>query len=158
MRGKRYLSRGAVGWLGRPKGQVVAEQLHDEGSILVALLVQVVEVLARLVKCLAGERARVLGEAEDLIVKDAKVEGEAEPDRVRRRQVVDCEGLRRLVARQGPLSGRCLCICTRHLPHNTRSSGQKNSNIVSQSSNFTAPFVVLRFSKASHFPLVRTEP
>ena len=40
--------------LGCPQGQVVPEQLHDEGAVLVAVLAQGVQVRNGLVKGLAG--------------------------------------------------------------------------------------------------------
>ena len=41
-----------VGRVAGPQGEVVPEQLHDEGGVLVALLVQGVQLGDRIVKCL----------------------------------------------------------------------------------------------------------
>ena len=42
------LSRGVRG----PQGQVISQQLHDQGAVLVAVLVQSVQLSNRIVKCL----------------------------------------------------------------------------------------------------------
>jgi hypothetical protein len=44
------------GGVGRPEGEVVAEQLHDKRRVLVAVLVQRVELGNGLVKCLWGTK------------------------------------------------------------------------------------------------------
>ncbi|CAG8733833.1 15428_t:CDS:1, partial [Acaulospora colombiana] len=62
--------------------QVVTEQLHNEGRVLVALLRQCVELGNGIVKCLLGKMASTVGRVEYFIVKDGKVEGETEADGV----------------------------------------------------------------------------
>ena len=58
--------------------QVVAQELHDEGRVLVALLGQGVELCDRIVERLLCERACLVGAREDLVVEDGEVECEAE--------------------------------------------------------------------------------
>lgn len=70
----------------RPEGEVVAEELHDEGRVLVALLVERVELGDRIVEGLLREVARLLRLALHLVQEDGEVEREAEADRVRGRE------------------------------------------------------------------------
>ena len=70
-----------------PESQVVAQQLHDEGRVLVALLVEMVELGDGVIERLLGEVARLLVLGLDLVLEDGVVEGEAEADGVRRRQL-----------------------------------------------------------------------
>lgn len=82
--------------------QVVTEQLHDQGAVLVALLAQCVELCGRVVrkqnrpsrearasltsngiiKRLLGKVASLVGGVEDLVVEDGEVEGKTQADGV----------------------------------------------------------------------------
>jgi hypothetical protein len=66
------------------------QDIHDEGRILVRLLGQGVELGDGVVKGLLGELASLVGRVEDLVVKDGKVQGQAEADGVRG----GCEGVK----------------------------------------------------------------
>ena len=68
--------------VGGPEGEVVPQQLHDEGGVLVAVLVESVQLGDRVVESLLGQLAGLVGAVEDLVVEDREVEGEAEPDGV----------------------------------------------------------------------------
>mmetsp|Transcript_72465 Transcript_72465/g.198547 ORF Transcript_72465/g.198547 Transcript_72465/m.198547 type:complete len:261 (+) Transcript_72465:279-1061(+) len=72
--------------LRRPEGEVVAEELHDERRVLVALLVERVELRDRVVEGLLGELARLRRLPLHLVQEDGVVEREAEADRVRWRE------------------------------------------------------------------------
>ena len=61
-----------------PQGEVVAEELHDEGRVLVGLLVEGVELGDGIVEGLLGDVAGAVGAVEDLVVEDGEVEGKAE--------------------------------------------------------------------------------
>jgi len=119
--------------VGGPEGEVVAKKLHDERRVLVRLLAQRVELGDGLVESLLGEVASAIRckqgredrsgsrglrardglrgrtRVEDLVVEDREVEGQAEADGVRRRELGDSDvrgglvGLERLVGRVGPL-------------------------------------------------------
>ena len=81
-----------------PEGEVIAEELHDEGRVpgclvfdgnvgvnsLVRLLGKGVELGDSVIKGLLGEVASAVGRVEDLVVEDGKVQGETETDGVRR--------------------------------------------------------------------------
>lgn len=56
--------------------QVVSQQLHDEGGVLVALFAQGVELSDGIIKSLLGKVAGLIGRVEDLIVEDREVQGE----------------------------------------------------------------------------------
>jgi hypothetical protein len=71
---------GPVG--GGPEGQIVAQQLHDQGAVAVRLLGQGVELGDGVVKGLLGQVAGAVGRVEDLVVEDGEVEGKPEADRV----------------------------------------------------------------------------
>ena len=82
--------------------QVVAEQLHDQGAVLVTLLTQCVELCSRtvriqvpslggvrqsltgngIIKRLLGKVASLVGSVEDLVVEDGEVEGKTQADGV----------------------------------------------------------------------------
>lgn len=81
--------------------QVVAEKLHDEGAVLVALLAEGVELCGiirthsyinswtlltgnRIIERLLGEVAGLVGGVEDLVVEDGEVQGETKADGVGR--------------------------------------------------------------------------
>ena len=76
--------------IGGPQGEVVAQELHDEGRVLVRLLVEGVELGDRVVEGLLGEIARLVALLLHLVEEDRVVEREAEADRVRRRELRGC--------------------------------------------------------------------
>ena len=67
--------------VGRPEGEVVPEELHDERRVLVALLGQRVQLCDGVVEGGLGEAARAVRRVQDLVVKHRKVEGQAQPER-----------------------------------------------------------------------------
>lgn len=74
-----------LGTVGRgPEGEVVTEELHDEGAVTVRLLAEAVELGNSVVEGLLGEVAGTVGGVEDLVVEDREVEGKTEADGVRR--------------------------------------------------------------------------
>ena len=68
----------------RSKGEVVAEELHDEGAVAVRILAEAVKLDHGVVEGLLGEVAGAVGRVEDLVVEHGEVEGQAEADGVRR--------------------------------------------------------------------------
>lgn len=79
------LSRGSLGisTVGRrPQGQVVTEQLHDEGAVTVGLLAERVKLGNGVIEGLLGEVAGAVGGVQDLVVEDGEVEGQAKTDGV----------------------------------------------------------------------------
>mmetsp|Transcript_72464 Transcript_72464/g.198542 ORF Transcript_72464/g.198542 Transcript_72464/m.198542 type:complete len:261 (+) Transcript_72464:279-1061(+) len=70
--------------LRRPEGEVVAEELHDERRVLVALLVESVKLSDGRVERILGERARLGRLALHLVLEDGEVEREAKADGVSR--------------------------------------------------------------------------
>lgn len=88
-----------------PEGEVVAQELHDERRVLVALLRERVELGDGVVECLLGEVAGAVGAVEDLVVEHREVERQTQADGVRGGQLGDGNvrgglvGLERLVGR-----------------------------------------------------------
>lgn len=80
--GRGTLTLGVVGR--GPEGQVVAQQLHDEGAVTVRLLGQGVKLGNSVVERLLGEVASTVGRVQDLVVEDGEVESKAEADGVGR--------------------------------------------------------------------------
>jgi len=76
-----------VGLVRGPQGEVVSEQLHDQGGVLVRLLRQRVQLRDRVIERLLGEVTGSVGRVEDLVVEHREIEGQAQADRVRGRQV-----------------------------------------------------------------------
>lgn len=70
--GGRGLSLVAVGRC--PEGEVVAEELHDEGAVPVRLLRQRVELSDGVVERLLGKVACTVGRVQDLVVEDREVQ------------------------------------------------------------------------------------
>ena len=67
--------------LGRgPEGEVIAEELHDEGAVTVRLLGERVELGDGIVESLLGEVACTVWGVQDLVVEDGEVEGETKAD------------------------------------------------------------------------------
>jgi len=86
--GKRRSRAALLLWVvRRPEREVVAEELHDERRVLVALLVERVELGDGFVERLLGECARLRRFVLDLVEEDGIVEGEAEAEGVGRRKV-----------------------------------------------------------------------
>ena len=85
-----------MGGRGLSYGQVVSEQLHDERAVLVAVLVERVELGDGVVEGLLGQIAGALGRVEDLVVENGEVERQAETDRMcgRHLSLGDLERLR----------------------------------------------------------------
>ena len=67
--------------VGRPEGEVVPEELHDERRVLVALLGQRVQLRDGVVEGGLGQAARAVGRVQDLVVKHGEVEGQAQPEK-----------------------------------------------------------------------------
>ena len=67
--------------------QVITEELHDEGGVLVALLAEGVELSNSVVKGSLGEVASLVGGVENLVVEDREVQGKSETDGVGRGEV-----------------------------------------------------------------------
>ncbi len=65
-----------------PEGEVVAQELHDEGAVAVRLLRERVELGDRVVEGLLGQVAGAVGRVEDLVVEDREVEGQTQADGV----------------------------------------------------------------------------
>lgn len=65
-----------------PKGQVVPQELHDQGAVAVALLGEGVELCNSVIEGLLGEVACAVGGVEDLVVEDGEVQGETKADGV----------------------------------------------------------------------------
>lgn len=72
---------------GGPEGQVVAEELHDQGAVAVRLLRERVELGDSVVEGLFGEVAGAVGRVQDLVVEDGEVERQTQADRVGRGQL-----------------------------------------------------------------------
>lgn len=110
--------------------EVVAEELHDEGAVLVALLAQCVELCGYtmirsclqtlwgnselltsngIIESLLGKVASLVGGIENLVVEDGEVEGEAETDGVSGGQLSLSNLGSRLVGLKG-LVGRVLAL------------------------------------------------
>ncbi len=53
-----------------PEGEVVAQQLHDEGAVTVRLLRERIELGNGVVKRLLGQVAGTVGRVQDLVVED----------------------------------------------------------------------------------------
>lgn len=94
-----------------PESEVVAQQLHDEGGILVRLLGQGVELGNGVVESLLGQVAGAVGGVEDLVIENGKVEGQTQADRVSGGKVAGGDGRGRGVSLQG-LGSRLLAHVT----------------------------------------------
>jgi hypothetical protein len=67
-----------------PEGEVVAEELHDEGAVAVRLFGERVKLGNGVVKGLLGKVACAVRRVQDLVVEDGEVQGETETDGVGR--------------------------------------------------------------------------
>jgi len=77
---------------GRPEGEVVTKQLHDESAVSVGFLGEGVKLGDGVVESLFGEVACAVWRVEDLIVEDREVEGQTEADGVGRCEIGLCDG------------------------------------------------------------------
>ena len=68
--------------LGGPEGQIVPDELHDGGGVLVLILLDLVNVSNGVIEGLLGKLAGFGGVILDLVVEDGVVEGKAQPDGV----------------------------------------------------------------------------
>lgn len=83
LRGLSWSSSFGLAAVGRgPEGQVVAEELHDEGAVTVRLLRQRVELSNGIVESLLGKVAGTVGGVQNLVVEHGEVESQSEADRV----------------------------------------------------------------------------
>jgi hypothetical protein len=69
-------------WNGVMEGtyQVVSEQLHDKGRILIALLTQCVELSNGIIESLLRQVASLIGGVQDLVIEDREVQGQTKTD------------------------------------------------------------------------------
>lgn len=98
--------------VGRPQGEVVPQQLHDERGVLVALLAQGVKLCDGVVEGRFGQAAGAVGGVEDLVVEDGEVERQPQPDGVGGGQLRHGDVARRLVRHQAVLR-RLLAVVAR---------------------------------------------
>lgn len=80
-----------------PQSEVVSEQLHDKGGVLVTLLTQRVQLSNRIIKRLLRQLTCLLGTVEDLVVEDREVERQSESDGVGGWQLAGGMGARLVV-------------------------------------------------------------
>ena len=88
--------------------------LHDESTVLVAVLVQGVQLGDGVIEGLLGELARLVRAVEDLVVEHREVEGEAQPDRVGRLHLGLADLERVLVRLLGVVYNSCRKINSHH--------------------------------------------
>lgn len=65
-----------------PQGQVVTQELHDQGAVTVAFLGERVKLSNSVIERLLGKVASTVGRVQDLVVENGEVEGETETDGV----------------------------------------------------------------------------
>merc|ERR1711916_354198 len=94
-----------------PEGEVVTEELHDEGRVLVGLLREGVELGDGDVEGLLCEVASAVGRVEDLVVEDGKGEGKSGGGLVCNQRVLGGS----LAARAGGKLGEVPVVVTLHL-------------------------------------------
>ena len=70
-----------------PEGEVVSEELHDQGAIAVRLLREGVELGNSIVEGLLREVASTVGRVQDLVVENREVESKAKTDGVSRSEL-----------------------------------------------------------------------
>mmetsp|Transcript_30500 Transcript_30500/g.85404 ORF Transcript_30500/g.85404 Transcript_30500/m.85404 type:complete len:208 (-) Transcript_30500:264-887(-) len=86
-----------------PQREVVPQELHDQRAVLVRVFPESVQLRDGLVEGVLGQVARPLRGVEDLVVEHGEVQGQAQANRVRRRQLVQRDRLGLLVGHQGLL-------------------------------------------------------
>merc|ERR1719162_2321880 len=96
--------------IGCPQGQVVTEQLHDEGGVLVRVLSNIVELCNRIFECCSSHLASLLWIIEHLVLKDGVVQCQAKTDRVCHSQVFLCNLLCLLICHASILCGFSLVV------------------------------------------------
>mmetsp|Transcript_3167 Transcript_3167/g.5769 ORF Transcript_3167/g.5769 Transcript_3167/m.5769 type:complete len:216 (+) Transcript_3167:213-860(+) len=72
----------AVLHIGRPQRQIITQQLHDQGAVLVRLFTQCIELGDALIKGLLCQMAGALRRVQNLVIEHREVKGEAEANRV----------------------------------------------------------------------------
>ena len=70
-----------------PEGQVVTQQLHDQGAVTVRLLRQRVKLGNGIVESLLGQVASPVRRVQDLVIEDGEVQGKTQADRVGRSEL-----------------------------------------------------------------------
>lgn len=85
----------------RPERDVVAEQLHYCRAVLVVFLVDVVDIGDGILEGAIGQFDRPLVLVQNLVVEDADVEVQPQPNRVRRGEVITGQVVCLLVAASG---------------------------------------------------------
>lgn len=80
-------SLGLVAVRRSPQGQVVTQELHDQGAVTIALLGEGVELSNSVIERLLGEVASTVGRVQNLVVEDGEVESEPKTDGVGRSQL-----------------------------------------------------------------------
>mmetsp|Transcript_24634 Transcript_24634/g.52271 ORF Transcript_24634/g.52271 Transcript_24634/m.52271 type:complete len:255 (+) Transcript_24634:82-846(+) len=89
----------------RPQGQVIAQQLHDEGGVLVRVLGHVIKLRNRILERRARHLACFVRVGQHLVLENGVVQRKAEADGVCYRQVL-LRHLRCLFIRQSGILGR----------------------------------------------------
>ncbi len=80
--GGRVSSLGLVAIRRCPEGEVVTEELHDEGAVTVRLLRKRVELSNGIIESLLGKVASTVGRVQDLVVEDREVQRQTQTDGV----------------------------------------------------------------------------
>ena len=70
-----------------PQGQVVTQELHDQGAVTVAFLGERVKLSNSVIERLLGKVASTVGRVQDLVVENGEVEGETKTDGVGRGEI-----------------------------------------------------------------------
>ena len=70
-----------------PQGQVVTQELHDQGAVTVAFLGERVELGNSVIERLLGKVASTVRRIQDLVVENGEVEGETKTDGVGRGEI-----------------------------------------------------------------------
>lgn len=86
--------------IGGPQGEVVSEQLHDEGRILIRLFRQRVQLCNRVVERLLGQMTSSVGRVENLVKEHGEVKSQAQANRMCGRKVAVSDGGSRRVSLQ----------------------------------------------------------
>lgn len=92
--------------VGCPESEVVAQELHDERGVLVALFAQAIKLVNCFIERLLRKAACAFGRIENLVVEDAEVKSKAEAYGMSRSEILGGLVLRRAVGDKSGL--RCL--------------------------------------------------